>query len=308
MEYFHVPVFFDEAITLLQIVPDACYIDCTLGGGGHFQAMIAKMKCNTLIGFDVDSDAIVNIRMKLENENFKQVDKFDDGWQFQKDNNQIFIIQQNFQNILSVTNLLSNKKNIPPIKGIILDLGVSSNQLDVAEKGFSYMKDGPLDMRMDKNLKVKASDLVNGLYEKELKKILQEFGEEQFAGQIAKAVITARLQKTIVTTGELTKLIRRATPSFYKNPYAKTFQALRIAVNDELGVLRKVCSSINQIIDHKGRVVTIAFHSLEDKIIKSYFSENPSYKMIQDVLQPTTASIDENKRSRSAKLRSYEKI
>ena len=304
--YGHKPVMLDECIQALAIKPDGIYVDGTLGRAGH-SLEIAKLlsPAGKLIGIDRDTDAIEAGNQRLAD---------------YKD--RVILHHGNFRDINTILETLS----IPPVDGILLDLGVSSPQLDTAERGFSYMEDAPLDMRMDRTAQITAADLVNGEDEQELARILFEYGEERYSRRIASAIVNYRQKKRIETTLELVSIIKGAMPAAAlrekQHPAKRSFQALRIAVNDELGALTQVLENVVSALNPGGRLAIITFHSLEDRLVKKSFAQManpctcpPSLPMwvcgktpLVDIphrkpIIPTDEEIEQNPRSRSAKLR-----
>jgi len=310
MEFSHVPVMLQETIELLNVKPGGVYVDGTLGGAGHSSVIAEKMQPGgTLIGIDQDENAILTATERL------------------KSYQGVKIVKSNFSDIEIV---LSNL-GIGKVDGILLDIGVSSHQIDEGERGFSYMTDGPLDMRMNEHADLTAYKVINNYPEKELNRILKEFGEEKWAARIAKFIIEDRATKPIETTKELADLCKRAIPrgaqEEHSHPAKRTFQAVRIEVNNELGVLRKALEDGTKLLAPGGRFVIITFHSLEDRIVKSWFNQMerpctcppkfpvcvcgkvPLVKVI--TRKPITATEEElsiNPRSKSAKLRAAEAI
>ena len=309
MEFKHVPVLLNETVDYLQVKAGGIYVDCTLGGGGHSLEILNRLKGEgTLIGIDQDLDAIKAAKEKL------------------KDFSNVIYVHDNFYNI---DKILQNLE-IPSVDAIMMDLGVSSFQLDEAQRGFSYMKDAPLDMRMDTQSQLSAYYVVNNYTEEELLKVLWEYGEEKFARRIVHKILEQRVAEPIKTTGELAKLIKESIPARFQkqgHPAKKTFQAIRIEVNKELVILDK---SIQDSVNHlnvKGRIAVITFQSLEDRIIKNKFRslENPcicprdfpvcacgripSLKVLtRKPIEPSEAEMESNPRSKSAKLRVAQKI
>lgn len=292
----HIPVLLDEAIHYLAPKPGGNYVDGTLGAGGHAAAISAKITAaGTLIGIDKDQTAIHTARQKLEG----------GGCTFH-------FVQDDFKNIKNILTTLKIKH----VNGILLDLGISSLQLDDAQRGFSLRSDGPLDMRMDKGSPLSAYDLINSLSEKEINAILKDFGEERFHNRIARKIIETRSLKPIESTRELRHIIMKAMP-FNRSrtrvhPATRTFQALRIAVNHELESIADVLQSGFDVLAPGGRFVVIAFHSLEDRLVKVKFrewdKENKVKILTKKPLFPTDAEIEANPRSRSARLRAVERI
>ncbi len=313
MEFEHKPVLFDECIDNLNIKPDGIYVDGTLGGAGHSSGIYKHLgEKGTLVGLDQDGFALETSKKRLEAQKGKGVLIFENT---------------NFVNIKSVC--YENK--IEAVDGILLDLGVSSHQLDEAERGFSYNKDAPLDMRMDRRQKFSAETIVNEYSKDEIKKIIREFGEENWAARIAEFIVIKRNEKRIETTGELVEIIKAAIPSSARregpHPAKRTFQALRIAVNDELGILSKVIEDGVSLLKPEGRFCIITFHSLEDRIVKNEFNKciNPctcpstfpicvcgKKKMAESVhrkpVLPSPEELEVNPRARSAKLRVLRKL
>lgn len=303
MDFQHISVLFDETIESLNIKPDGLYVDCTCGGAGHSREILKNIKNGTLIAVDRDPDAIKVITERIGS------------------NDCVEIVNDNFFNI---KNILGSRK----ADGILADLGVSSFQLDTAERGFSFHKDAPLDMRMSKSGK-SAYDVVNTYSEQELSNIIYKYGEEKFSRSIAKNIIKARSEKPIETTLELAELIKNSVPAKYRrdgHPARKTFQALRIEVNDELVGLSQAVSDMFDCLKVGGRLSIITFHSLEDRAVKDTFKKftegctcpkdfpvcvcgnTPSGKIINRGLSAKQNELDANNRSRSARLRTIEKI
>lgn len=310
MEFSHVSVLLKETIEGLQIQPEGVYVDATLGGGGHSLAIAKKLSSGKLIGFDQDADAIEAAKKRLK-----------------EYENRVMIIHSNFEHMIKEL----HKNNIYAIDGLVMDLGVSSAQLDIAERGFSYMKDAPLDMRMDRGSSFSAYDVINGYREEELCRIIRSYGEENWAARIAKVITERRREKPIETTLELVEIIRRAVPKKFRDenihPAKRTFQAIRIEVNRELEVLEDAVKSIFSILNPKGRIAVITFHSLEDRIIKNVYKElctgcicpkefpictchrQPKARLItRKPVVSKQQELDDNPRARSAKLRILEKL
>lgn len=302
----HITVLKETAINYLNIKPEGTYVDATLGGGGHSEAILKHLKNGRLFAFDQDQEAIERAKARLAS--FANVT----------------IIQDNFVNIKARLQELS----VTQMDGILFDLGVSSFQFDTPERGFSYQFDHRLDMRMDQRGALTAADIVNTYSEKDLAHILFQYGEEPFARIIARKIIQRRAEKPIETTFELVEVIKRSLPDKVLrkkgHPAKQTFQALRIAVNDELGVLRRALNDAVTMLAPGGRIVTIAFHSLEDRICKTLFrdlssisvpkgvmilpTEKPILSLItRHVVSPSEAEISANNRAKSAKLRAAEK-
>lgn len=310
MKFNHVSVLLDETIQGLNIREDGIYVDCTLGGGGHSGEIIKKLSSKgLLIGIDQDIEAINAAEERL------------------KIYPNIKFVHNNFLNIKNVLEEL----NIPKVDGILMDLGVSSYQLDNGERGFSYMQDAPLDMRMDRDNDLTAYEVVNNYDKEQLTKVIYNYGEEKFAPRIADFIVERRNQKPITSTLELVEIIKAAIPARARregpHPAKRTFQAIRIEVNKELKVLNDALEDCVDCLNENGRIAIITFHSLEDRIVKTKFKElanpctcpkdfpvcvcgkKPKIKLITK--KPIEASDDEvenNPRSRSAKLRVSEKI
>ena len=310
MEFKHKSVLLEETIEGLNIKPDGIYVDGTLGGAGHAREVCKKLSAKgRFIGIDQDQDAIIAASERLAP--FKQAT----------------VIRSNY--CYMVSELAA--RGINKVDGILLDLGVSSYQLDNEERGFTYRVDAPLDMRMDQRQMQTASDIVNGYEEKELYRIIRDYGEDKFAKNIAKHIVAARQVKPITTTGELTEIIRESIPMKMQvksgHPAKRTFQAIRIELNRELDVLRDSLDGMIDILDDGGRLCIITFHSLEDRIVKTIFrkNENPCTcpsdfpvcvcgkkskgKVItRKPILPGETEMEENPRSKSAKLRICERV
>lgn len=312
-DFQHTTVLLRETVDGLAIKPDGIYVDCTLGGAGHSEYLLSQLNADGhLYAFDQDQKAINNAKIRLA----KYVEK-----------KQVTFIKANFRNLKEELNYLG----VTEVDGILYDLGVSSPQLDEAERGFSYHQDAPLDMRMDQDAPLSAYQVVNDYSYHELVKIFFRYGEEKFSKQIARLIERKREEKPIETTGELVDIIKEAIPAPARrkggHPAKRVFQAIRIAVNDELGAIE---SSLEQAIDMlsvNGRVSVITFHSLEDRIVKTMFKEfstpkdmPPGLPMIPEEFQPmlklvnrkpiipSEEELNENNRARSAKLRIAEKV
>ena len=310
MEFKHKSVLLEETIDGLNIKPDGIYVDGTLGGAGHASEVCRRLSAKgRFIGIDQDQDAIVAASDRLA--------AYED---------RVTIIRSNYCYMANELHSLGIQK----VNGIVLDLGVSSYQLDNEERGFTYRTDAPLDMRMDQRQSRTAADIVNGYEEKELYRIIRDYGEDKFAKNIAKHIVAARQQSPIRTTGELTEIIRQSIPMKMQviggHPAKRTFQAIRIELNRELDVLRESLDGMIDLLDDGGRICIITFHSLEDRIVKTIFrkNENPCTcpsdfpvcvcgkkskgKVItRKPILPTTAEQEENPRSKSAKLRIFER-
>jgi 16S rRNA (cytosine1402-N4)-methyltransferase len=289
----HKPVLLSQLIEHLDPAPGDKILDCTVGGGGHAEAILERIGPDgMLIGIDRDERALAEARRNLE--------RFGESARLEK---------CDFKD----TNGLLDRLKIGEVDGVIYDLGVSSFQLEEKERGFSLKLDGPLDMRMDRGLKVNAAYLVNKLDEEEIAGILREYGEERFSGRIAHAIVRSRPVKT---TRELAGIVERAMPVASRHgrihPATRTFQALRIAVNDELGSLDSALGSILGRVKRGGRICVISFHSLEDRIVKNSFREQKRQGVLKLVtkkpVRPDKEELQKNPRSRSAKLRVAERL
>lgn len=294
---YHQSVLFNEALDALQVKPGETYLDATLGGGGHTQGILDQG--GKVVAIDFDIDAIKNAQKK-----FGLVEE--NGVWLTPDS-RLKIYKSNFQNLDQVAKL----SKIEEFSGIIFDLGASSHMLDKPERGFSFSKPGPLDMRMDQDLTVKACDLLNALNEGELYELFSKLGEESDARRIARDVVRYRLTKKFETTEELAAVINKTHKDNKNriNPSTKVFMALRIAVNDELNSLRESLPKATSNLKKGGSLVVISFHSLEDRIVKEFFRSEKN--LVEITKKPILASFEEvklNKRARSAKMRIAEKV
>lgn len=309
MEFKHVSVLLDECIEGLNIKEDGIYVDGTLGGAGHSSEIVKRLNENgRLIGIDQDKDALKAASKRLEE--YKNVT----------------LVHNNFYNIDSILEEIDIEK----VDGILLDLGVSSYQLDTGERGFSYMKDAPLDMRMNRENSFSAYNVINEYSEEELYRIIKDYGEERFAKRIANFIVNRRKEKEIETTLELVDIIKAAIPAKLRregpHPAKRTFQAIRIEVNSELSILNRAIEDGIKRLNKGGRMAIITFHSLEDRIVKLKFREleNPctcprEFPMCvcgkkslgrvvsRKAIEPTEDEVTNNPRSRSAKLRIFER-
>lgn len=312
-EFQHYTVMLKETVDGLNIDPDGIYVDCTLGGAGHSEYLLSQLsERGHLYAFDQDQTAIDHAKERLA----PFVEK-----------GQVTFVKSNFRFLQSEL----NKLGVTGVDGILYDLGVSSPQLDEAERGFSYHQDAPLDMRMDQSADFSAFDVVNEYDYHELVKIFYRYGEEKFSKQIAREIERVRKNKPIETTGELVEIIKTAIPAPARrkggHPAKRIFQAIRIAVNDELGAIEDSLEQAIPLINKGGRISVITFHSLEDRIVKNIFKEYSSPKdmppglpIVPEEFQPelklvnrkplvaSEQELDENNRSRSAKLRIAERI
>lgn len=310
IEFNHVSVLLNECIENLNIKPDGIYVDGTMGGAGHSLEIVKKLsEKGMLIGIDRDEEALAVAKERL------------------KEFNNVKYVHDNHDNIDEIIKNL----NIKGVDGILLDLGVSSYQIDEKTRGFTYMDDGPLDMRMDKSQKLTAEYIVNNYKEQDLARIIFEYGEEKFSRKIARNICEYRKNKKIETTGELVKIIEKSIPGKFReknsHPAKRTFQAIRIEVNNEIEPLYNTIKNSITALNSKGRLCVITFHSLEDRMVKKAYIDaegkctcpkdlpycvcgNVSLGKIitKKPILPTEKEMQENSRSRSAKLRVFEKI
>ena len=309
MDFLHKPVMLNECIDMLNIVPSGIYVDGTLGGAGHSLEIVKRLDSGKLIAFDQDIEAIENAKIKLK--------AFED---------KVILIHDNFRNI---------KKSLEDIDIFringLLDLGVSSYQLDSPERGFSYRYDAPLDMRMNQSSQISAKYIVNTYSEEDLKRIIRDYGEEKWASRIAQFIVEERMKKPIDTTGELVQIIKAAIPKKAReeeqHPAKRTFQAIRIETNHELDVIYEVLESAVELLLPGGIISVITFHSLEDRIVKNFFRDEstgcicpPEIPVCvcnhqarlrlahRKPLVPSEEELRENPRSRSAKVRGAIKL
>ena len=304
MELRHIPVLMEEVMACLNCQPHQTYVDATLGGGGHALEILSRTSPDgRLIGVEWDEEAISEARKRLA--------PFGE---------RVTLFRENFARLPE----LLRTENIDHVDGILLDLGLSSIQLEELERGFSFKGEGPLDMRMDRRRNQTAADLVNHLPLKDLEQILFEYGEERWARRIAKAIVFEREKSSIRTTDALRKIVHRAIPGRFRSwridPATRTFQAIRIAVNEELGNLKEILETGWKLLKNGGRMCVISFHSLEDRMVKEAFRRlgksetGPSgQEAVMRVItkKPVTPSEEEctkNPRSRSAKLRCAERV
>lgn len=304
--FHHLPVLLNECIEQLSIRPGGDYLDCTLGGGGHSSAILRRLEGGSLTGIDRDADAIAAATARITDPRFRA-------------------LRGNFHDARQLT-------GDAVFDGILADLGVSSHQLDVRERGFSYHDDAPLDMRMDADQPVTAADIVNTRSEDELNRIFRDYGEEKWARQIARVICDRRKSAPIETTSQLVDIIDASIPKKFRgkdgsHPARRTFQALRIAVNDELDPLADAVKMLSDMLRPGGRLCIITFHSLEDRIVKNAFRElanpctcppglpvcvcgkKPTVRLItRKPITATDSELKENPRARSASLRVLEKL
>ena len=310
MEFNHVSVLLNETIEGLNIKPDGIYADGTLGGAGHSYQIASKLNgLGRLIGFDQDEDAITASTERLKE--FKNVT----------------IVRSNYRNMKEEL----NNRGINKVDGILLDLGVSSYQLDTVSRGFSYKEEAPLDMRMDNRNEVTARDIVNNYSQGDLFRIIRDYGEDKFAANIAKHIVMNREIKPIETTTELAEIVKAAIPMKFRkqggHPAKQTFQAIRIELNSELSVLKESLMDMIDLLNPNGRICIITFHSLEDRIVKNIFKEaedpctcpkdfptcvcgkkSKGKVITRKPILPSEEELKLNLRSKSAKLRIFEKI
>ncbi|MCJ7656256.1 MAG: 16S rRNA (cytosine(1402)-N(4))-methyltransferase RsmH [Candidatus Atribacteria bacterium] len=301
--FFHIPVLTKEILNYLNLKKGGVYIDCTLGGGGHSKAILENIyPYGLLIGIDQDTEAIETVQEELKN----YIDK-------------VKVVKGNFKNLEEILSDL----NIERVSGIIFDLGVSFHQLKEKKRGFSFKEDSHLDMRMDLTQKFNADILINSYSEKNLAEIFEKYGEERFSKRIARIIVTERKKKVIATTKQLADLIIKTLPGAKKrktwriHPATRVFQAIRIEVNQELKALEKGLNQAIRVLEDKGRICVISYHSLEDRIVKHLFKEaeregkeqkNGGLKIItKKPIRPSLEEVRDNPKARSAKLRVAEK-
>ena len=310
MEFHHISVLLNECIEGLNIKENGIYVDGTLGGAGHSAEIVKRLTTGRLIGIDQDTNAIKAAEKRLE----EYKDK-------------VTLVHDNFSNIKAVFSQLGIEK----ADGFLLDIGVSSHQLDEAERGFSYMHDAPLDMRMNRDNSFSAYNVVNEYSEDELSEIIYKYGEERWSKRIAQFIVAERSKKPIETTFELVDIIKKAVPKGARkdgpHPAKRTFQAIRIEVNGELEILERTIDHMTELLNPGGRLCIITFHSLEDRIVKNAFrkQENPctcppefpvcvcgkkkrANVITRKPMLPSDEELEFNHRSRSAKLRILERI
>ena len=310
MEFKHRSVLLEETVNGLNIRPDGIYVDGTLGGGGHAYEICRRLgDKGSIVGIDQDEAAIEAAGIRLKDFGEK-----------------VTIVRSNYCEMKSVLQGLG----IDKVDGIVLDLGVSSYQLDTAERVFSYREDAPLDMRMDRRQTMTARDIVNDYSEKDLYRVIRDYGEDRFAKNIAKHIVIEREKRSIETTGQLTEIIRGAIPMKFQkksgHPAKRTFQAIRIELNRELDVLKNSLDDMIDLLNPGGRLCIITFHSLEDRIVKSAFKKNEDpctcpkdfpvcvcgkvskgSILTRKPILPSQEEMEENSRSKSAKLRIFER-
>lgn len=307
MDFKHITVLLQESVDSLNVKPDGIYVDCTAGGGGHSAAVLERLgEKGRMILIDQDPDAIATLQKRFDGDS------------------RVTIVKNNFSQLAHILDELSVDK----VDGIIADLGVSSHQLDTADRGFSFHKDAPLDMRMSQEGK-SASDVVNTYSGKELYTIIKNYGEEKFADRVSDAIVKARANEPIKTTMELAEIVSSAIPAKFRrngHPARKTFQAIRIEVNGELDVLKNTLPTMFESLNEAGVLSIITFHSLEDRIVKDYFKtlkegcicpkdfpvcvcgRKPKAIVKSSGVTASNKELDDNNRSRSAKLRTAVKL
>ena len=310
-DFHHISVLPEETIEALAVRPDGTYVDCTLGGAGHAGRIARLLSAKgRLIGIDQDEIAIAAAEERLADVAC-----------------QVTLVRDNFRNLAAIL----DREGVDEVDGILFDLGISSPQIDTAERGFSYMQDAPLDMRMDRTRRLSAREVVNDYSEAELCRIFRDYGEERWAKRIAAFIVAARQEKPIETTGELVDIVCRAVPKGVRraaggHPAKRIFQAIRIEVNDELGILQASVENAVHALAPGGRIAVLTFHSLEDRIVKQAFKElargcicppglpvcvcghEPKVKLLGKAQKPSAAESAENPRAKSAKLRVAEKL
>lgn len=318
MNFHHITVLKEEAVEGLRVRPDGIYVDCTLGGAGHSELIASKLRPpGRLIGLDQDEIALTYARQRLQP--YEEV---------------VTLVRSNFRHLTEALRGagVPETNGVPQVDGILFDLGVSSPQLDEADRGFSYQHDADLDMRMDRSQTLTAKEIVNEWDEQEIANILRDYGEEKFARKIARQIVQARAKAPIEKTGELVELIKAGIPAATRrtgpHPAKRSFQALRIAVNDELGVFEDALKQAIECVKPGGRISVITFHSLEDRICKTIFQKEvatcrcpPDFPVCvcgggdgrlrltpRKAILPSEAELEANNRARSAKLRIAEKI
>ncbi len=310
MEFEHVPVLFNEVMEALDIKPDGIYVDGTVGGGGHSSGICRRLtEGGMLVAVDRDREALAAAEKRLEEYSCEK--RF---------------VHANYSDVDAIAEAAGGK-----VQGILLDLGVSSYQLDNPERGFSYMHDAPLDMRMDESDRLTAYDIVNGYGRDELTRMIRDYGEERWASRIAEFIVRERAEAPIDTTGRLTEIIKAAIPARARrtgpHPAKRTFQAIRIEVNDELGHLKEAVEKLPDLLGSGGRIAIITFHSLEDRIVKAEFERRLDpctcpkdfpvcvcgkvadvKRVTRKPIAPSEEETETNPRARSAKLRVLEKL
>lgn len=294
MNDYHEPVLLEEVLGFLKVGKDKRYIDATIGGGGH--AFEILRRGGSVLGIDQDRDAIEHIKLKIESLKLKI-----------KLGEDLVLVRGNFRDIEKI----AHSKGFDRIAGVIFDFGVSSHQINLSNRGFSFVKDEPLDMRMDESRDFRATEIVNTWPEVRLVELFERLGEEHFSKQIARAIIDKRSRTEILTSKELADVIVSVAPKAgFIHPATKVFQAIRIEVNDELEAIKNGVNQAIEIVERGGRIVAISFHSLEDRLIKRAYvrfeQENKGRIITKKAVVASDIEIKKNKRSRSAKLRVFE--
>jgi len=290
----HISVLLDKTIEYLNPKANENFIDCTLGGGGHaFKILESTAPKGKVLGIDQDKEALLKVKEKAKE---------------QKVGTRMVLAEGNFRDVKSI----AAKEKFKPVHGILFDLGMSSWQLEESGRGFSFQKAEPLDMRYSTKNPTTAEKILNFWSKGDLERILKEYGEEQFAKQIAQAIVQNRAKKHVSSTNQLVNIVLEATPAWYHkrriHPATKTFQALRIAVNRELENLKDALPQSIDILEKQGTLVVISFHSLEDRMVKNFFKDNPQLSLLtKKPIVATQKEIQKNPRSRSAKLRAARK-
>jgi len=307
MNYYHVPVMLKEVLNYLNPRIGQHFIDCTLGGGGYTLAIAEKVgKQGRVLAIDLDELALENIKEKIKKHK----------------NKNIILVHENFKNLSKIVNKIFKKVRSNKLDGIVFDLGLSSAQLQDRHRGFSFKLDAPLDMRFahkhENNEKEQKNTkyIINSYQQEELEKILREYGEERFAGRIARGIVEQRKLRPIKTTGQLVEIVKNVVPKKYLysriHPATRTFQALRIATNGELENLKEALPQAVNSLKSGGRIVVVSYHSLEDRIVKHFFKKEAKEGKIKiltkKIVRPSEEEIEDNPRSRSAKMRVSEKI
>ena len=290
----HQPVLLKEVLKYLSPKPNQNFIDCTIGGGGHTFSILEKNAPHgKILGIDWNRKAIEELKLRIQNLKIKK---------------RLILVNDNFTNLKKIV----EKYKFKDVSGILIDLGLSSDLLERSKRGFSFKRNEVLDMRFGEG-DLTAFEIVNKWSEKEIEKILKEFGEERFSKRIAKEIVKVRKNKPIKTTFDLVEIIKKVTPIWYQkkkiHPATKTFQALRIAVNNELENLKNVLPQALEVLKPEGKIVVISYHSLEDRIVKNFFREKKDVLKIltKKPVRPSLKEIENNPRARSAKLRAVEK-
>ena len=290
----HIPVLQKEVIEYLSPKPNENFIDCTIDGGGHTAAILEKTSPKgRVLGIDADPEMLKNLEYRISNTEFKK---------------RLVLVNDNFANLKEIV----KKVNLKSIQGILFDLGMSSWHLEESGRGFSFLRKEPLDMRYNASNPLNAEKLLNYWSESEIERVLREYGEERFSQQIAREIVAVRKIKPIKNNLQLVEILKRAIPVRFHHQKlhfaTQAFQAIRIAVNDELNNLKKALPQALEILKPKGKLIVISFHSLEDRIVKNFLKESSIKILTKKPVVPTQKEIIINRRSRSAKLRAAEKV